>query len=231
MQSHLMAISRPGVLVSAISGTVGGAVFHQGARSGVIAKPARIQKSTSNLTAMKERNFLFHQRKWIGYGGTVKKSWEVFASNMPWKNRLGLRRPISGYNAYMAYALAADPLAVSGTTILNPPNWNTTQNPIMITASFTHGGPFNLTASIGGYSFLWTWFEIQTGLQYGPRGAGGNKFLFNFGFWSTGQHNIFTEATAAGCVLNAGDIIKIRMRCISSSEWPSGWESFNTTVT
>jgi len=110
-----MALFRPGPLVGAISGAMGGVVFVQGRQMQVVRpRPNPIQPGTS-LQVSQQRAYAQCCLEWRGLSAADRLTWEVAARNVPFVDRLGRRRSYSPFNLFMAVNMRR---AVSGLILL-----------------------------------------------------------------------------------------------------------------
>ncbi len=138
-----MAIIRVGPLAGAISGNLGGQNFVNG-RAGpyVRTRLKRINKATQRQHAHQAR-YQTTVIRWRTLTDDQRNAWRTASRNLFRSNRLGTRRPISGFQLYVQHNLASPDLVFVQTT---PPHILLRTNApedLILTASAT--GPINLT--------------------------------------------------------------------------------------
>lgn len=123
-----MAIIKPSALVQSLSGRIGGATFAQ-TKYGITLRtnPQKTKKETAR--AQRQRNRYRQQvNRWNRLSEDDRAAWRISAANLAFPNRLGIHRPISGFNLFMKVFMQGDalffppgaPQVFSGTTA--PPN-------------------------------------------------------------------------------------------------------------
>lgn len=153
-----MAIFRPGPLIGAISGVVGGAAFVVASR-GTIVRQTRRRTSTSSVNLQRSQSdFTATIRLWPQMLPSTRAAWNAAASSYFTTNRLAERVHLSGFQLYMKFRRnSAQP-----NDLINflPPSLSTQASIEFTTAVVTAGGPFSvqvvrIAPSI--YSFVDVW--------------------------------------------------------------------------
>lgn len=95
-----MALVKPGPLVTAISGTVGGVTFAQGRRS-TIARPTPPPLPNTSTKQLKRQAQAYNVvREWQTLTAEQKAAWEAAGAALTVSNRIGTRAPLSGYSYF-----------------------------------------------------------------------------------------------------------------------------------
>lgn len=225
-----MAISRQGTVVGPISGALGGVVFYQGARSGVIGtRPHTVQTSTPQQR-QRQRALLSVQTSWRAASEEGRNIWRSFAASLPWSNRLGVRRPLSGYNACLSYMLQIYPTMEGDPQIDPPPRGTSYKTPTIVSLSFTAGGRCRITTSNIDGIFAFEYLTLRLLRQYGPRTSPGQTIYVGrktrYGIYLDWE----TEIASAGIALQAGDVVQARIYWHGGFQWPSQRATAQTTV-
>lgn len=225
-----MAISRQGPIVGPISGLLSGAVFYQGARSGAIGRQPTPAPSASQEQHRRRAALLTAQSKWRGLHDLQHKLWNTFAATLPWSNRLGVRRPISGYNAYLSYLLQIDPHQASGNTYPQPPLGISAPVPIIATALFHASGSCIITTQAPPAMFLYERLTIRTMRQYGPRTAPGRTTYIGALERTGAALEWNTIYTPLNNLFQAGEQLQLTIYWMIEWNWPSQRASIITTA-
>jgi len=226
-----MALVVLGSLVQAVSGEVGGAVFHSGRRAGVVAKLARRSSSGLAATSLARGNIEFFSRLWGAETAAYQAAWNAFAAREQWTNRLGVRRRPSGAEAFVAWMCLGYPRRY--TVILPPGNVpvGVSAAPVVTAASFTAGGPYNATTSGGTPGLTRVFMYCRRMLQFGPRTAvGASQFIYMYVLPGGGAINWYSRFVQFGVELQAGELIRISMRYHTAPGWPSMYATRELTV-
>lgn len=225
-----MAISRPGHLVTAISGTIGSTTFYQGARSGVLAPRPRRHPSPSLETTQRNNTLLNAQRQWHDAVPESRAIWNTFAATLPWSNRLGIRRPLSGYQAYIAYSLLRHIPNYLYPYFYQPPHGQSTPQRQILSVDFHASGPQTIASPSAYPTDTNIQLVIQSHVEYGPRTATGNTRSVGYQHSYTNLFDFTSNITTAGIVLTPGEHIRLSLRWIAPDEWPSANVIVLTTV-
>ena len=95
-----MALVKPGPLVTAISGTVGGVTFAQGRRS-TIARPNPPPLPNASTKQRKRQAEAYNVvREWQNLTDAQRAAWTAAGASLTVSNRIGTRAPLSGYNYF-----------------------------------------------------------------------------------------------------------------------------------
>lgn len=113
-----MAIFKPGAIVGAISGNVGGACFVNNKGSSVLRQPRSRTGSESPAQLVRQAKLHNDIIRWRDLTSEKKRQWNVAASTITFSNRLGVQRLLSGYQYFLKTS------AIFETT--NPPQGATT---------------------------------------------------------------------------------------------------------
>ena len=100
-----MAIFRPSALVGALSGRVGGAEFVIGRGAPYVRKAQHKIKHQSPSRLDAQAIYTQAVRAWENLTDTQRRTWRALAQIQPLKNRLGLPRTMTGFEAYMRSAI------------------------------------------------------------------------------------------------------------------------------
>jgi hypothetical protein len=225
-----MAISREGIIVSSVSGALGPAVFYQGARAGVIGTRPHGSKTQSEDQRKRRSALLLYQAFWRENFGNYQTAWIEYAKTLPWTNRLGIRRGISGYNAYLAYAFKIAPYGEGIHVFWHPPLGITTPSPTILAASFEASGPCTITTTENYPPYTSERLTIQNNLKYGPRTSTGSTKFAGIMLRDATTIDWSVEINERAIDLAPGDIIKIRIYWITTANWPSQNAEWTTTV-
>lgn len=225
-----MAISLHGPIVGPISGKLGGGVFYQGARSGVIANTPSRSPSASDEQLTRRAALGRARDLWNQLTPTHKRLWGTFAATLPWSNRLGVRRPLSGYLAFLSYALQIDPHQRSYATFITPPQGFSTASPAIVSAAFHANGSCILTTQAPPAGHTFEYLYLRTMRQYGSRTAPGRTtYIGALQRWGTSlEWN--TPYTPLNGLFPAGESLQIRIYWMSDYKWPSQRASIQTVA-
>lgn len=114
-----MAIYRPGSIVGAVSGDVGGVSFANPSGSSVLRKKRRRTAAPSPTKARNQAYFQLYVKEWQAMSDAQRTTWRAFAANITRPNRLGVQRSISGFQEFMRVNLSIFPDTFN--PILEPP--------------------------------------------------------------------------------------------------------------
>jgi hypothetical protein len=190
----------------------------------------RGSKKQSEDQRLRHAALLQFQAQWrMNYNHACAK-WKEFVKTMPWTNRLGVRRGISGYNAYLAYMQLIYPYGVGLQYTRDPPLSITTPTPIILGVSFTGNGACTITTQDPPSIYLYENLTLQIGLQYGPRTSSGSTHWAGSLSVDSETMDWSTEINARAIDLTPGDVIKLRIFWVISHNWPSQNAEWTTTV-
>ena len=121
-----MAIFRPSALVAALSGRVGGAEFVIGRGAPYVRKAQHKIKHQSPSRLNAQAIYTQAIRAWEDLTDTQRKTWTALAQIQTLKNRLGLPRTMTGFEAYMRSAIpririSGIPPSLPATDFASPP--------------------------------------------------------------------------------------------------------------
>lgn len=153
-----MAIFRPGPLIGAISGPIGGVAFVV-ASKGTIVRQRRRRTSRTTVNLQRSQSvFTATLRLWPKMLPSTRAAWNAAASNYTLPNRLGEHVHLSGFQLYMKFRRNS----VLANDLINflPPSLSAQATIKFTTAVVTSGGPFSvqvirIAPSI--YSFVDVW--------------------------------------------------------------------------
>lgn len=138
-----MAIIRPGSLVGAISGALGGAVFAN-TRAGLIVRPRGVRTGQAGAQLSLVQGSVGRvAAAWNALTDAQRAAWVTAAAARPYPNRLGVMRPLSGYQLYSMFA--QEIYAGSPPAALAPPSAASIYAPTFVGVNFLEGGPWVLT--------------------------------------------------------------------------------------
>lgn len=226
-----MAICRTGNLVSSVSGKLGSVVFFQGKRAGVIGRAPKRFTPGGDDNEMRHRALINSIRGWSLTSDEMKLAWERFAATLPWSNRLGEKKRLTGYQAFISYALKTlpeegypfGPWLVP--RILSIPVHTITD------ISFTHDGTCTTTIPHPGESAIYYWLSITRENPYGSRNTRNFTRYIGPG-WSI-LSDVFDwepQITARGITLNEGENITLKIYFGGQGFWPSQTVEYKTIV-
>lgn len=154
-----MAIFKPGPIVQAITGTVGGTNFVVSARS-VYLRRARIGNSNQRKSQLDIQTHMIQlTRAWNDLTDAQRRAWQTTAAAVPTKNKLGIPITLNGREFFFQrnlrnlcfgiYGYNATPPSIIGTT---PPYGGAIANPSSGVITLTWS---NLT--LGGFMSTMLW--------------------------------------------------------------------------
>lgn len=225
-----MAISRQGPIVGPISGTLSGAVFYQGQRSGVIGRQPHGFKADSPEQLKRQAALLKAQTKWRALPANYQLLWNTFAQTLPWHNRLGVRRPISGYNAFLSFLLQIDPHQNSGQSYPTPPLGISAPTPIISGAEFTADGTCIITTQAPTALYTFERLYLRTLRQYGPRTAPTRTTYIGALERTATDLDWNTISTPLDGMFKTGDQLELRIFWMVAWNWPSQRARIITTA-
>ena len=226
-----MAISREGPIVGQISGKIGGVVFNAGRRAGVISTPPTPTPSYSLDLDRRRHALVRAQTYWRDTSDLNRRNWTTFAQKMPWTNRLNIRRPLSGYHAYLAYTLRLDPFQAQQFGLVDPPSVITTATPIISSVAFDHDGACTITTQTPPDSPVFEYLFIRTLRQYGQRTSPGQTRFVIWKSRSGTSLNWASDIATAGITFQAGEVLGLKIFWVKSGTWPSQNQTAITTAT
>lgn len=227
-----MAICKNGVLVSSVSGKLGGVVFYQGKRSGTIARSPRRFTPGGADNAMRQRALINSIRGWSLVSDDMKLAWERFAATLPWSNRLGESRRLSGYQAYLSYALKTAPEVGYPYGPWLVPRILSVAVHVVSDISFTSAGACTTTVEHPGEDSIFYWLSIQKPNPYGSRNtAGCIRYIGSALSGPSTTWNWRTQIDARGVTLSSGESITLKIYFGGAGQWPSQTVEYMTTVT
>ncbi len=148
---HSMALFRPGPLINAISGDVGGVNFASSRYGPLIRRKAtRTNKQTRPQLIRRAR---FAQAKYFYHQLTPdqREAWRALSKTWTQTNRLGIPQTLSAFQLYLKFQINL--IAGPPYPIVEPPYPSTTTPISTLTLDFTVGGPYNITITPGVSAF------------------------------------------------------------------------------
>lgn len=166
-----MAIYATGPLIGSISGDVGGINFANARGSKIIrVKKRRVHlKKDRQLNAQTLLQNTIHE--WQALTVRQKNAWRTYAISIPINNRLGISRPLSGYQQFLRINLWL--LSIGRPSITPPPR--SVPPPIIFNVNFTAGVASGIDMSYEGNPP----HETLQGVFYGQRLFKNNLVKFN----------------------------------------------------
>jgi len=216
-----MAIFTPGPLASQISGTLHSVVFHSGKRSGVIAARATRVRRESEQQQIKRLRMAQVYHQWAAMSDLYRTQWAIEASNFTDPDRLGRPRRLSPIQACASCNLATGGNVLSAVQCYTVQRHPPTETPVVLSSSFTQGGPYNLELLASNYVSLSGIVHCTRYLEYGPRQAPDSTKQIFHDSWDAAEKNLYASFVAAGWTFTTGQIIKLRIRFDRPYLWPS----------
>lgn len=109
-----MAIFRPGPLVSAVSGDIGGINFVSSSHGHYIRRKATVCNRDTERQLYRRTAINFYATVWRAMNATQRSAWVTAAWYLLWPNRLGIHRRITPWQSFLKWNL---PLYPGGTTV------------------------------------------------------------------------------------------------------------------
>jgi len=117
-----MAIFTTSPIVGSISGTVGGQTFVSAPRANVVRPRRRKTVAHTALAYESKTRFAVARSLWFAMTNAARDAWRQVAQQNPVPNRLGVRRPRSGWQTFVKYY----PYGIaSGAADILPPAFST----------------------------------------------------------------------------------------------------------
>jgi len=105
-----MAIFKPGGVVAAVSGTIGGQTFALGKQTPFIRNASKVKKGNS-VTQLKHRSAMkIANLTWQNMSDLFRESWRHVAGTIPFLNRFGTSRFLTGHQLFCQYVLENYPV-------------------------------------------------------------------------------------------------------------------------
>lgn len=137
-----MAIFRPGPLVGAISGPVGGVDFVAASKGTIVRQRRRRTIPSSPRLQRSQTRFTQNTRLWSRMEPSTRNAWDSAAAGFTLPNRLGQHVHLSGFQLFMKYRPNSN-FPPDATNFL-PPSLATQPSMLYTTAEVFDGGPFNI---------------------------------------------------------------------------------------
>ncbi len=96
-----MAIIQLSALVGSISGNVGGASFANSKSGPVVRQPRRPTHNASATQDAQQVNLLTQINRWRDLSALDRAAWNAAGAQRPFTNRLGIARPLTGYQYFL----------------------------------------------------------------------------------------------------------------------------------
>lgn len=144
-----MALIRMSPIVSAISGNLMGLNFAN-SRNGTIVRRRlqRTNKATQKQTKVRAAFYRLFNR-WRDLTDDNRNSWRATAASLPFANRLGVQRQLTGWQLYLRHNLIRE-IDASLLPRDDAPLPVALRPPLTVSGSFTVGGPYTLTLTYMG---------------------------------------------------------------------------------
>jgi hypothetical protein len=216
-----MALFTPGPLAAQISGTLGSAVFHSGKRSGVIAhRGSRVRRESAYQQIHRLRMAqVYHQ--WADMYDSYRAQWRTEAANFTAPDRLGRPRRLSPIQACASCNLATGNDVLGSVQCVTAQRHPPTETPVVLSSSFTQGGPYNLELQASNYVSLLASVRCTRFLEYGSRQGPNCTQLVYYDVWDSAEKNLYNSFLTAGWTFTTGQIIRLRIRFDRPYLWPS----------
>jgi len=204
-----MAIYRPGPIIGAISGKLGGAVLVHAPGSPILrpAPPPRKSRSTYQLQQIARQNDAAHT--WDELAADTQARWNTFAASRPTTNRLGIKRARSGRALFIhMWCLAC----FNGNGFTPTGALLSEMEPLTsVTAAFTQGGPYNITV----LPFPTIYLLVQGTAVSRPMSATAPKYWRNWrwlhtSFSSHFAHDFQADIEAVVGELQTGEVVGVK---------------------
>lgn len=196
-----MAIVRPGALVGGISGALGSSVFAN-TRAGLVVRPRGVRTgAASSALALRQGDMGRVINAWNALTSAQRAAWATAALTRGLPNRLGVVRPISGFQLYCQYALGV--YGGSPPAALAPPTQSLIYAPTFVGVNFLEGGPYAITSRGAPFSAT---LPVEFGFIQSTRRAtqtSGFSRVRRVGSWTHpyGSYDVYALAQAAGITL------------------------------
>jgi hypothetical protein len=226
-----MAIFRPSPLIGDISGALGATIFYTGGRAGTIGTRPQFTPPITYESQKRQLGLHQYQTAWRAQTDAYQASWRTFAQSFPWTNRLNIRRPLSGYSAFLSYHLQFQPYGAYTLTVYDPPQ--SISSPVLtITAvSFSAVADCDITVAALPPADTREYLIIRRYLQYGPRTSAGMTRLAGILTRNNLTLDYETSLNLQKIYLEVGELIGLTLYWISPGLWPSIRVDTQTTVT
>ena len=213
-----MAIFKPGVAVSVVSGRVGGTIFSHN-RGGAYMRNGAIPKTVTSPEATFVKGVLaLVSRSWAGLTQAQRDAWKLWARENPITNRLGDSKIMTGHQAFV---MLCTRLIQSGDSLIvvppmaAPPDATTVTGFTVVTGATTAEIAFTPTPC-GAANRLWVWACVvdSVGQEYVD-----NLFvlLVKSAKNAPSTLDIYTELEARFGVLQAGQVVHIKVQTFDTA--------------
>lgn len=237
-----MAIFRPGPLVDAISGAVGGAEFSL--NRGHVAKKRQLKKAKTDPGL--DRAQAIYQRavhSWATLTDEQRLAWRQLANVTPRRNRVGLPRYLTGFQLYVQNSIIA--FYTQASFAAGTPNAPQAQpaTKIEFTSSTSSSVDLSITTGAGSYAFAFcqvaaAWF-LGRPHRIHPRSwrlvfSGRTDLSGIAQLWppnlvpSTQQNTFWPDDFPPP---TTGWTLLVRFRTLDPNFNPSGWLTLSTEIT
>jgi len=100
-----MAIIKPGGVVAAVSGTIGGQNFVLGKQGAFCRGASKVKKGMSVIQLEHRRAIKSANYFWQNMSDMFRESWRHVAGTIPFVNRFGISRFLTGYQLFAKYVM------------------------------------------------------------------------------------------------------------------------------
>ena len=170
-----MALLRYGPIAQVVSGTIGTVTFRAGKSAGVLARAGRLGRRGSASQAAGQSLFSAHMQRWEDYGRAFEPTWNFIARNISTPNRVGVKRVMTGRQAFLRFLGERDPDGSAPDAADVPPVGGVCGSQVidwvMVNDSWLMGVNTWPPIPDGSVQHLW----IRRALNYGQRDSGGRR--------------------------------------------------------
>jgi hypothetical protein len=217
-----MALSRPGPIVSAVSGTIGSLTFHSGKRGGIIAAARTRAPRQTEAQIHRQTWFTALRAEWEALEGNHQKAWKDFANSFAVANRLGIPRRWSPAIAYITYRMLSDPARTLTATYVSPPRASTTPPPSRLDfVANTSTETYLLYNYTLPYSPTYFPLYLSRRENHGPRRGAGQVIFLGVLELEDNITDLYNLFEAASQLMPGGELYTIRGYNMSTNAWDS----------
>jgi hypothetical protein len=220
-----MAILKPGAIIGAISGTVGGVTFKNGRGPIVLAHRQRIPATSTRLQINSQARFLRACNAWRAMTTLQRAGWAIAARTYPHSNRLGLTVYMSGFQFFVHTNTIPLFLRTNLTTTPYPPSAFTPPTAIVTSFYITENSAID-TIPLSNPNYFFAHCHVSRSLRT-TRGGPYCRFLY-FGTFtmSTGSVDCTANVAASFPSPRQGEYYKL-----STQIWDSTLHYHGTAFT
>lgn len=226
-----MAIFKPSPLVGAIAGPVGGCTFVSTGKGNVLKASASTCRAFSRLQLERQAHMAWARTQWAGLTVAQKAAWTTAAALVAVTNRLGDKRTMSGYEAFVkAHTVRIGSYA----TLYSVPFARLVGPMVSVSAAaFSAAGTYNLTTTGLGLS------GAQATVLYGATQES-SKMVTRMSNWRylgrlTNNYNsafniysLWVGQFGRGMV--AGQVYGLKLVNINACHWSTEYEHYGTVT-